>query len=96
MEKLVPIIIGIALGALIWRTTKGHLRGLLSVLAVLASGFAATVLSGEYHQSWLYLLLDLGEAAFGLTVGFAIAHWLLWSHRANAPPAASEHSPLNR
>jgi hypothetical protein len=92
MDELVPVIIGTVLGALIWRTTKGHLRGLLSVSAVLASGFAATVLSGEYHQSWLYLLLDLGEAAFGLTVGFATAHWLLWSHRAHAP-AAPEHSP---
>jgi hypothetical protein len=33
---------------------------------VIVSGATATIASGEYHQSWIYLLLDFGEAAFGL------------------------------
>jgi hypothetical protein len=94
MEELVPIILGILLGALIWRTTNGYLRGLLSLAAIAASGLAATVLSGEYHESWIWLLLDLGEAAFGLTLGLLVAHWLVWSRRTNAA-AAPERSPLN-
>ena len=77
MDEIVPVILGVVLGAVIWRGTRGATRTVLSVLAVFASGIFATVLSGEYHDSWLYLLLDLGEAALGLAVGFAIAHWLL-------------------
>lgn len=73
MDELVPIILGIILGALIWRSTTGRTRIALSIGAVLVSGAAATVLSGEYRESWVYLLLDFGEAAFGLAIGMLIA-----------------------
>jgi hypothetical protein len=95
VDELIPVIVGIVLGALIWRTASRRLRGLLSVAAVLVSGLAATVLSGEYHDSWLYLLLDLGEAAIGLALGFAIAHRLLWTRGASAS-AVPEYSPPRR
>jgi hypothetical protein len=94
VDELVPVILGIVLGALIWRTTKGYSRGLLSVSAVAVSGLAATVLSGEYHESWMYLLLDLGEAAFGLAIGFVVAHRLLKRRGANAH-IVPERSPPN-
>jgi hypothetical protein len=74
MDELVPVILGVVLGALIWRSAAGRARLALSVFGVLASGAAATVVSGEYIQSWIYILLDLGEAAVGLAAGFAIAH----------------------
>jgi hypothetical protein len=74
MDELVPVIVGAVLGGLIWYSTSGAVRGALSVVAVLVAGLAATVLSGEYHESWIYLLLDLGEAALGLAIGFVIAH----------------------
>jgi hypothetical protein len=74
MDELVPVILGIILGVLIGRSTTGITRIALSIAAVLVSGATATVLSGEYVQSWIYLLLDLGEAALGLALGFVIAH----------------------
>lgn len=74
MDEAVPVILGILLGALIWSTTSGPIRLLLSICAVLVSGLTATVLSGEFHESWIYLLLDLGEAALGLAVGMFIVH----------------------
>lgn len=74
MDETVPVILGILLGALIWSTTAGPIRLLLSVCAVLVSGLTATVLSGEYHESWIYLLLDLGEAALGLAIGMFIVN----------------------
>jgi type III secretory pathway component EscT len=80
MDELVPVIFGGVLGVLIWRGTAGYTRMALSVLAVLASGATATVMSGEYTVSWIYILLDLGEAALGLAVGVAIAH-LFWRRR---------------
>ena len=76
MEELVPVILGVVLGALIRWKTAGRLQIALSIAAVLVSGLAATVLSGEYQESWVYLLLDFGEAAIGLALGFLIAHGL--------------------
>ncbi|HTW29517.1 MAG TPA: hypothetical protein VME92_20500 [Acetobacteraceae bacterium] len=74
MDELVPVILGALFGAAIWYFTTGVLRTVLSVLAVIVAGVAATVASGEYHESWIYLLLDLGEAVLGLVVGQVIAH----------------------
>jgi hypothetical protein len=63
-------------------------RIVLSALAVLLSGATATAVSGEYAQSYVYLLLDLGEAAFGLAVGFAIAH-LVQRRRGGGIPSSA-------
>ena len=76
MGELVPFILGAVFGAIIWLTTDGRLRFAVSVVAVLVSGAAATIASGEYHESWIYLLLDFGEAAFGLVIGYVVA-WRL-------------------
>lgn len=77
MDELVPVILGVVLGAIIWRNTTGQIRVALSVCAMFVSGASATVLSGEYLDNWVYLLLDLGEAALGLALGFATAHRFL-------------------
>ncbi|MGH7049718.1 MAG: hypothetical protein ACREFJ_05060 [Acetobacteraceae bacterium] len=77
MDELVPVLLGIIFGAGAWLTSTGKTRVVLSVVAVLISGAAATVASGEYLTSWIYLLLDFGEAAFGLAIGYAVAAWLL-------------------
>lgn len=74
MDEIVPVALGVLLGALIWSVASGPVRLLLSVCAVAVSGLAATVLSGEYQESWIYLLLDLGEAALGLAAGMVIVH----------------------
>lgn len=73
MDELVPLILGAVFGAIIWRTTSGRLRFAVSVVAVIVSGVTATIASGEYHESWIYLLLDFGEAAFGLVIGYLVA-----------------------
>jgi hypothetical protein len=77
MDELVPVILGVILGVANWLTTSGKTRFVLSLLAVMVSGLIATVASGEYHQSWIYLLLDFGEAALGLVVGYVVAARLL-------------------
>lgn len=73
MDELVPVMLGIIFGAAIWLASKGAVRLVLSVLAVLVAGAAATIASGEYLESWVYLLLDFGEAAFGLVIGTIVA-----------------------
>ena len=39
---------------------------------MLCAGLAATLVSGEYHVSWLYLLPDVAEAVAGAVAGVAI------------------------
>lgn len=73
MDELIPLILGAVFGAIIWLTTTGRSRFAASVAAVILSGAAATIASGEYHESWIYLLLDFGEAAFGLIIGYVVA-----------------------
>jgi hypothetical protein len=77
VQELVPIILGTMFGGLIGWSTRGLTRVFLSIAAVLVSGAIAAVLSGEYVESRVYLLLDLGEAALGLALGFVMAHRLL-------------------
>lgn len=88
MDEVVPVVLGAVLGFAIWHFGPGRARILLSLCAVALSGVLATVFSGEYVESWIYLLLDLGEAAIGLALGFAAAHWLTRRRkpqRASAP-----------
>jgi hypothetical protein len=71
MEDLVPFILGVLLGSLIGSRITGRTRTAISI--VVLSGVAETVLSGEFHESWIYLLLDGAEAAVGLALGLLIA-----------------------
>jgi hypothetical protein len=89
MDELVPVILGVVLGAIIWRSTTGQIRLALGICAVVVSGASATVLSGEYLDSWIYILLDLGEAALGLALGSAIAHRLLPSRKVRSRSSVS-------
>jgi flagellar biosynthesis protein FliR len=77
VNELFPILLGALVGIPILFLASNRVRLLLSVAAVLIIGAASTVLSGEYVQSWIYLLLDFGEAALGLAAGFTSAY--LWS-----------------
>jgi hypothetical protein len=77
MDELVPVLLAFVLGTAIWRHASARIRPMLVCLVVAISGLGPTVLSGEFRESWLYLLLDIGEAASGLILGFVIAHRLL-------------------
>jgi hypothetical protein len=80
MDELVPVILGAILGATIWLTTSGKLRFASSVAATIVSGATATIASGEYHESWVYLLLDFRQAALGLVIGYVVVARLLTPH----------------
>ena len=76
MEEIIPVAFGCILGFAVWHGTHGWLRSLLLLVAVFAAAFAATVLSGEYQSSWLYLLLDVSLAAMGIVVGIVLTRLL--------------------
>ena len=69
MDELFPVISSAVLGFLLWRGTSGRLRAALVVIGVFACAFAATVVSGEYEESWSFLALDLFEAVVGMAIG---------------------------
>jgi hypothetical protein len=87
MTELVPVIVGATFGAVIRRNTSGKTRFALSIFAAAVSGAIATLASGEYLEGWTYLLLDLGEAALGLVVGYVIA-----ARRGHAIDFGSKHN----
>ena len=76
MDELIPVLITAVFGALIWSITGGRIRVLLLTATMVAIGVTATILSGEYAVSWLYLLPDIAEAAAGLACGVVILRWL--------------------
>jgi hypothetical protein len=89
MDELVPVVLGLVLGAFIRVTTTGQTRLILSIGGVLVAGLAATVLSGEFDQSWIYLMLDLAEAALGMTAGVFIGDRTLRQRTARREEASS-------
>lgn len=84
MDEIVPVILGAVLGALVWRTSVGPMRSALAVLAILAAGAFATILSGEFQLSWIYFLIDFSEAGLGLVIGIALVHFFRRSRASNA------------
>jgi hypothetical protein len=76
MDELIPVFIAAVFGALIWSSTTGRIRVLLLTATMFAIGVTATILSGEFAVSWLYLLQDIAEAAAGLACGVVILRWL--------------------
>jgi hypothetical protein len=77
MEEFFPVLLAAAFAIAISLYTGGAPWWVLGSVAVAASGLAATTATGEFEDSWLYLLQDLAEAVVGLALGLAIARWVL-------------------
>jgi hypothetical protein len=69
VEEFLPITAGLISGLLLGSfTTRGRLAAGL-VLSV-ATGFLATVVSGEWRISWAFLLIDIPLVAACAAIGF--------------------------
>jgi len=76
MDEFFPLISSAVLGWLLWRGTSGRLRAALVVIGVFACALSATVVSGEYEESWAFLAFDLTEAVVGVAVGAGVSRML--------------------
>jgi hypothetical protein len=88
MDEFFPLISSAVLGWLLWRSTSGWLRAVLAVIGVFVCALAATVVSGEYQESWAFLALDLFEAVVGMAVGAGVSLWVLQRSRSSATTRA--------
>ena len=71
MDELYPIGVGILLGILF--SLRLSLLGPIWRKAVLVAvaGASATIVSGEYTESWGFFIVDIGEVALAAWVSFA-------------------------
>jgi hypothetical protein len=71
MDELYPIGIGILLGILF--SLRLNLLGPIwrEALLVAVVGASATIASGEYVESWGFLIVDIGEVALAAWISFA-------------------------
>ena len=69
MEEVFPVGSGIVLGLVVAYLISGRLRAWVLAVGSVAIGVTASWIGGELEASWLYILVDVGQAliAGGLT-----------------------------
>ncbi|HEX5622233.1 MAG TPA: hypothetical protein VFX51_27655 [Solirubrobacteraceae bacterium] len=76
MQELIPIVLGLALGAALGYVRPSMRLAIGAVLAVVL-GVAATLVTGEFKASWSYVLFDIPLvglcAVAGLLIGRRVA-----------------------
>jgi high-affinity Fe2+/Pb2+ permease len=75
MNEIFPIMGGLVIGALLGWVRPAMQRWVGVVLAV-AFGVLATVISGESHISWGFLLIDIPLVAVSALLGLMLVHRL--------------------
>ncbi|HXM61277.1 MAG TPA: hypothetical protein VN950_10505 [Terriglobales bacterium] len=88
MDELIPVFIAFAFGSLIWHISCGIARIVFSATAIVLTALVATVLSGEFHGSWIYLLVDLAEASAGFAGAIAAQTFILQRRGVPGPARA--------
>lgn len=71
VEELFPLTGGFLLGCLAHFLHK-RARGLMILAAVVAVAVCATVASGEFRESWGFLVVDMSLVAVAAVCGYAL------------------------
>jgi len=73
MEEIFPVGSGIILGLVIAYLVSGRLRGWVLAIGSVLIGFLASWISGELAESWLYLLVDIGQVLIAGALTWVLA-----------------------
>ena len=86
MDEIFPIGAGFMLGVLFAVGGSALRRNWIRAALVIAAGLSATLLSGEYQDSWGFAVVDIGEVALTAWIGFVIIAWArtYWYRRQHA------------
>ena len=79
MNEFLPIISGLALGAVLGYV-RAQRRLRVGIILGLLLAITATVLSGEYLVSWFYLAVDAILVSVSALVSFGIVRKVSWSN----------------
>jgi hypothetical protein len=71
MDELYPIGMGILLGILFSLRLSLFKPLWRKALLVAVAGASATIASGEYAESWGFLIVDIGEVALATWISYA-------------------------
>ena len=71
MAEALPILTGLALGALV-ALCRGRVPPLAIASMVCLFAAAATLASGEFRMSWTYLVVDAAQVLSGFAVSLGI------------------------
>ena len=80
VEELLPVASGLIIG-LILGLLRPSLRVPVGLVLIIAFGFLATVVSGEFLISWSFLLIDIPLVAVSAAAGLFMTHRLRWARR---------------
>jgi hypothetical protein len=73
--ELLPIVSGLFVGCVLGLVRPG-LRVPVGVGLAIVFGLLATVASGEFLESWAFLLIDIPLVAIAAVIGFAATYYL--------------------
>ena len=77
MQERVPLVSGFALG-LALGMLRPALRAPVGVLLAVALGVCATVVTGEFALSWVFVLVDIPLVALAALCGLGVARRAPW------------------
>jgi hypothetical protein len=81
LTELLPFACGLVLGGLLG-LLRPSLRLPVGVPLALVLGTLATIVSGEFRVSWVFLLIDIPLVAISASIGFLVIR-----HRSPATPS---------
>jgi hypothetical protein len=81
LYEAIPISAGVILALIFarYRPSSERLKWIVTAVVAIAVGFTASILSGEIHDSWLFVILDTAQAVLAMM----LVSWLL-SKRSSA------------
>jgi hypothetical protein len=85
VHELFPLASGLLLGALLG-LLRPSIRAPVGIVAAVALGVLATVVSGEFRVSWEFLLFDIPLVAVSAVLGMAAARRVRSARRHEPAP----------